>query len=139
MNKYRLEREALENAYARRLLVEYNIKEVTTQRQAKNGTREFQFPVSCFSRQMRKYNGEDRLPKTRLRMATFKNGYVRKQNGAYSPYQINKVYKQNQQWMYIRDGELYTNKWISQARELIGSQMARMNYMLQYYIKNYKE
>ena len=34
---YKLEQEALENAFARRLLVEYNIKEVTTQRQAING------------------------------------------------------------------------------------------------------
>ena len=42
---WKLEQESLENAYARRLLVEYNIKEVTTQRQAKNGTREFEFPV----------------------------------------------------------------------------------------------
>ena len=33
---WKLEQEALENAFARRLLVEYNIKEVTTQRQAKN-------------------------------------------------------------------------------------------------------
>ena len=32
---WKLEQEALENAFARRLLVEYNIKEVTTQRQAK--------------------------------------------------------------------------------------------------------
>ena len=139
-NVYRLEREALENAFARRLLVEYNIKEVTTQRQAKNGTREFEFPVSCFSKQMIRWNkGKCRLPKDKLRMAVFKSGYVRKQNGAWSPYQINKVYKQNQQWMYIKDGELYTSKWIGQARELIGSQMARMNYMLQYYLKNYKE
>ena len=138
-NPYRLEREALENAFARRLLVEYNIKEVTTQRQAKNGTREFEFPVSCFSKQMIKWNGAHRLPKDRLRIAVFKSGYVRKQNGAWSPYQINKVYKQNQQWMYIKNGELYTSKWIAQARELIGSQMARMNYMLQYYIKNYKD
>ena len=136
-NVYRLEREALENAFARRLLVEYNIKEVTTQRQAKNDTREFEFPVSCFSKQMIKWNSADRLPKDRLRIACFKSGYVRKQNGAWTPYQINKVYKQNKQWMYIKDGELYTSKWISQARELIGSQMARMNYMLQYYIKNY--
>ena len=136
-NVYRLEREALENAFARRLLVEYNIKEVTTQRQAKNSTREFEFPVSCFSKQMIKWNSADRLPKDRLRIACFKSGYVRKQNGAWTPYQINKVYKQNKQWMYIKDGELYTSKWISQARELIGSQMARMNYMLQYYIKNY--
>ena len=138
-NIYRLEREALENAFARRLLVEYNIKEVTTQRQAKNGTREFEFPVSCFSKQMIKWNSADRLPKDRLRIACFKSGYVRKQNGAWSPYQINKVYKQNKQWMCIKDGELYTSKWISQARELIGSQMARMNYMLEYYIKNYKK
>ena len=138
MNKYRLEREALENAFARRLLLDYNIKEVTTQRQAKNGTREFEFPVSCFSKQMIKWNkGKCELPKDKLRMAVFKSGYVRKQNGAWSPYQINPVYKQNQRWMYIRDGELYTSKWIGQARELIGSQMARMNYMLKYYLKNY--
>ena len=42
---WKLEQEALENAYARRLLVEYNIKEVTTRRQAINGTIEFEFPV----------------------------------------------------------------------------------------------
>ena len=137
MNKYKLEREALENAFVRRMLLDYDIREVTTQRQAKNGTREFQFPVSCFSKRMIKWNSEHSLPKTRLRIATFKNGYVRKQNGAYSPYQINKVYKQNQQWMYIKDGELCTSKWVGQARELIGSQMARLNYMLQYYLRNY--
>ena len=138
MNKYRLEREALENAFARRLLLDYNIKEVTTQKQAQNGTREFEFPVSCFSKQMIKWNkGKCELPKDKLRMAVFKSGYVRKQNGAWSPYQINPVYKQNQRWMYIRDGELYTSKWVGQARELIGSQLARMNYMLNYYLKNY--
>ena len=138
-NKYRLEREALENAYARRLLVEYNIKEVTTQRQAKNGTREFEFPVTCWTKQVIKWNNGKKPDEDRLRIAVFKSGYVRKQNGAWSPYQINPTYKQNKQWMYIRDGELYTSKWIAQARELIGSQMARMNYMLQYYIKNYKK
>ena len=136
-NPYRLEREALENAFARRLLVEYNIKEVTTQRQAKNSTREFEFPVSCFSKQMIEYNGAHRLPKDNLKLATFKNGYVRKQNGAYSPYQINKVYKQEMRWTYVRDGELYTNKWFGQAREMIGSQMARLIYMFEYAIKNY--
>jgi hypothetical protein len=72
-------------------------------------------------------------------MAIFKSGYVRKQNGAWSPYQINKVYKQNKRWTYIKDGKLYTSKWISQARELVGSQMARMVYMLEYYVKNYKK
>ena len=140
MNKYRLEREALENAFARRLLLDYNIKEVTTQKQAQNGTREFEFPVSCFSKQMIKWNkGKCELPKDKLRIAIFKSGYVRKQNGAWSPYQLNPVYKQNKRWMYMRGGELYTSKWIGQARELIGSQLARMNYMLNYYLKNYYE
>jgi len=46
---WKQEQEALENAFARRLLIDYGIKEVTTQRQAKNGTREFEFPVSTFS------------------------------------------------------------------------------------------
>ena len=36
-----------------------------------------------------------------------------------------------------RDGELYTNKWFGQAREMIGSQMARLIYMFEYAIKNY--
>jgi len=54
--QWKLEQEALENAFARRLLVEYNIKEVTTQRQAKNGTREFEFPVSATSPKTRYIN-----------------------------------------------------------------------------------
>ena len=60
--------EALENAFARRLLVEYNIKEVTTQRQAKNGTRDFEFPVPS-----RHFNlkGERFASKIRLRLSLF--------------------------------------------------------------------
>ena len=137
MNIYRKEREALENAFARRLLLDYNIKEVTTQRQAKNGTREFEFPVTCWTKQVIKWNNGKKPDEDRLRIAVFKSGYVRKQNGAWSPYQINPTYKRNERWMYIRDGELYTRKYIALARTLIGSQMARMNYMLNYYLKNY--
>ena len=137
MNIYEQEREALENAFARRLLLDYNIKEVTTQRQAKNGTREFEFPVTCWTKQVIKWNRGEKPDNDKLRIAVFKSGYVRKQNGAWSPYQINPTYKQNKRWMYIRDGELYSSEWISQARELIGSQLAKMNYMLNYYLKNY--
>ena len=137
MNKYKLERLALEDAFARRLLIEYNIREVTTQKQAKNETREFEFPVTCWTKQVIKWNNGKKPTQEKLRIAVFKSGYVRKQNGAWCPYQINPVYKQNQKWMYIRDGELYTSKWIGQARARIGSQLARMNYMLQYYLRNY--
>ena len=137
MNKYRLERLALEDAFARRMLLDYDIREVTTQRQAKNGTREFEFPVTCWTKQVIKWNRGEKPTQEKLRIAVFQSGYVRKQNGAWSPYQLNPVYKQNQRWMYIRDGELYTSKWVGQARAKIGSQLARMNYMLQYYLKNY--
>ena len=137
MNKYRLERLALEDAFARRMLLDYDIREVTTQRQAKNETREFEFPVTCWTKQVIKWNNGRKPTEEKLRIAVFKSGYVRKQNGAWTPYQLNPVYKQNQRWMYIRDGELYTSKWVGQARAKIGSQLARMNYMLNYYLKNY--
>ena len=137
MNEYRRQRLALEDAFARRMLLDYDIREVTTQKQAKNETREFEFPVTCWTKQVIKWNRGEKPTQERLRIAVFKSGYVRKQNGAWSPYQLNPVYKQNQRWMYIRDGELYTSKWVGQARAKIGSQLARMNYMLQYYLKNY--
>ena len=137
MNEYRRQRLALEDAFARRMLLDYDIREVTTQKQAKNGTREFLFPVTCWTKQVIKWNNGKNPTKEKLRIAVFKSGYVRKQNGAWTPYQLNPVYKQNQRWMYIRDGELITTKWIGQARAKIGSQLARMNYMLNYYLKNY--
>ena len=141
-NPYRLEREALENAYARRLLVEYNIKEVTTQRQAKNGTREFEFPVSTYGSKKSQLNSSnyswDKMNHESLRLATFKSGYVRKQNGTYSPYQLNKTYKRQERFTFLdQKGKLYTHKGIYVARELIRNQMARMVYMLEYYKRNW--
>jgi len=129
-NKWKLEQEALENAFARRLLVEYNIKEVTTQRQAKNGTREFEFPAPCHPKY---YKG-----KGNLRLACFKSGTVRKQNGTYSPYQLNKQYKQNRRTTFLTENGLKTREYTGVARALIWSQIARMQYMLEYYLKNFK-
>lgn len=138
ITKYQQEKQALEDAFARKMLLDYDIREVTTQRQAKNGTREFKFPVSCFSKRMRTWNGVDRLPKDRLRMAIFKNGYVRKQNGAYCPYPINKRYQQNVQHTLLTiNGELKTRRYDTLAYEIIHESIAMMNYMLNYYLKNY--
>ena len=92
---WKQEQEALENAFARRLLVEHGIKEVTTQRQAKNGTREFEFPVTCWTKQVIKWNKGRKPTNDKLRIAVFKSGYVRKQNGCYTPYQLNPVYKRD--------------------------------------------
>ena len=122
---WRLEQEAQENAFARRLLVEYNIKEVTTQRQAINGTREFEFPVSS------------RRPASKLRLACFKSGYVRNQNSCGNPYQINKTYKQERRYTFLDENGLKDYKTMQIARQKVWTQIARLNYMLEYYLNNY--
>ena len=139
------EQEALENAFARQLLLKYNIKEVTTQRQAKNGTREFFFPVSTYQNTSEHYKkwlkskGKSLKDTPRLRIACFKSGYVRKQNGTYSPYQINKQYKQEERTTFLIDGKLETRQYTRTARAKIYSGLARLNYMLEYYLRNYKQ
>ena len=128
---WKLEQESLENAYARRLLVEYNIKEVTTQRQAKNGTREFEFPVPSRKRWP---NGN------RLRLAVYKSGYVRNVNSCSSNYQLNPVYKREQRQMFLTDeGILKTYIYNGYTRTKIWNTMARMKFMLDFYIRNYKQ
>ncbi len=122
---WKQEQEALENAYARALLIEYGIKEVTSQRQAKNGTREFEFPVKT------KYS------KKPLRLACFKSGYVRKQNDTYSPYQLNKTYKREHRIMLLIDGKLQVRTSTETSRVRIWSMIAMMNYMLEFYKRNY--
>ena len=143
MTQYQLEQEALENAFVRQLLIKYNIKEVTTQRQAINGTREFEFPCSTyentnvFYKNWLKSKGKSLDDTPRLRLACFKSGYVRKQNGCYSPYQLNKTYKQEQRTTFLIDGKLETRKYRGIARAKIWSNLARLNYMLEYYLRNY--
>ena len=134
MTEWRKQQLALEDAYARNLLMNYNIKEVTTQKQALNGTREFEFPVPARSAY---YNGELMFSKQRLRLAVFKSGYVRNQNGCGRAYQINKQYKQNVRWTFLTPDGLETRQYTQTARALIYSGLARLNYMLEYYLKNY--
>ena len=133
---WKQEQEALENAYARALLIEYGIREVTTQRQAKNGTREFEFPVPA---RYGWYNGEYIASKQRLRLATFKTGYVRNQNSCSSNYQLNKQYKQNTRFTFLTKNGLETKEYITIARAKIYSGIARLNYMLDFYLRNYKQ
>jgi hypothetical protein len=130
-----------ENDFIQSMLINYGIREVTTAKQAKNGTREFEFPVPCYSKprlkwfKRKKYDLKD-LP--RLRIASFKSGYVRKQNGACRAYQINPVYMQNYQYVWQRDnGQLYTSNGVNHARALIVSPIVRLNYILKFYLKNY--
>ena len=130
-NKYtwRQEQQMLEDSFARALLVEYNIREVTTQRQAKNGTREFEFPVPS-----RKTwpNGK------RLRLACYKTGYVRNVNSCLSNYQLNPTYKREKRWVFLEGDKTVTKKYTTISRAKIWSGMARLKFMLEFYIRNYK-
>ena len=141
MTNYQKEQFMLEEQFVKCLLIDYGIREVTTQRQAKNGTREFEFPVPAYTKQRlewykrKKYQFKN-LP--RLRIACFKSGYVRKQNGCDRAYQLNPTYEQNYRCVWQRNGgELYISKGMTRARALIHSPITRLNFMLNYYLKNY--
>ena len=131
------EQQALEDAFVRQLLIKYNIKEVTTQRQAKNGTREFEFPVSALAPKTR-YGRVNPNQFPKLRLACFKSGYVRKQNGCYSPYQLNPTYKRKKRWVFLESNGTVTKTYYTISRAKIYSGLARLNYMLEFYLRNYK-
>ena len=134
---WRQEQQMLEDSFARSLLIEYNIKEVTTQRQAKNGTREFEFPVPSRYFHLK---GERFASKIRLRLACYKSGYVRNVNSCSSNYQLNPVYKSESRQMFLTDeGILKTYIYNGYARTKIWNTMARMKFMLDFYIRNYKQ
>jgi len=149
MTNWQKEQFLLEEQFVKRMLIDYGIREVTTQKQAKNETREFEFPVPSFSKERLNYYTKHSNPKCkvkdlpRLRLACFKSGYVRKQNGADRAYQLNPTYEQNYRCVWMRQGEftesseLYISKGMTKARALIHSPIVRLNFMLNYYLKNY--
>ena len=91
-----------------------DIKEVTTPRQARNGTRDFELPI--------KHSWG-----TNIRLASFKTGYVRNQNSCYSNYQLNKVVK------YKEKG----NRYYHYKRTLIPNEVDRLEYLLKFAVRNY--
>ena len=134
INDYYREKRALEDAFVNKMLLDYDIREVTTQRQAKNGTRTFEFPVSCVSPRTR---FRDFKSKTKLRMAVYKSGMVRKLNGAWCPYPVNRRYSRLHKYTVMIDGKLVTRQYMTKAYETHMNTMVSLNYMLNYYLKNY--
>ena len=112
------ERQMLTDAFARRMLVEYNLKEVTTQRQAKNGTRIFLCP-----------GGE--------LLGSYSSGYVRRCDSSDRIWQLNPKYKTKTRWVFLTDNGLETREYETWARAKVFSKLARLNFILKYYLKNY--
>lgn len=115
------ERQMLCDAFARRMLVEHGLKEVTTQRQAKNGTRIFLCP-----------GGE--------LLGSYSSGYVRRCNSSDRIYQLNPKYQREDRWMWLDTdtGKTYVRKGTAWARTLIYNEMTRLVFIVEYYLKNYK-
>ena len=123
------------------------IKEITTDRQKKNGTRVFKLPMKAYW----KYADYSEP----VILATYKSGYVRRlltNSGVYGGvgmYQLNKRYEGKPE--YFKDYETtwhddgtYTQKWTGKYRafttrkcKLIPNEVDRLQYLLNYAVKNW--
>ena len=109
------------------------IKDITTDRQTRNGTVVWKLPIKKYGKF--------------IEVASFKTGYVRNQNSGYSNYQLNKrnyydhYYKSyDSKWI---DGE-YVQKWNGKYNKmttkgciLIPKEIDRLEYLISYCLKNY--
>ena len=106
-------------------------KEITTSIQKKNGTRIFQLPI--------KKHGQ------LIEVGSFESGYVRRMNGCYTPYQLNKCvpdteYYPERKWCDIQKTGLRTGKYlkyIGKKRVLIPNETDRIQHLITYCLKNY--
>jgi hypothetical protein len=106
-------------------------KEITTSRQEKNGTRIFELPIKKYGQ--------------KIKVGSFKSGYVRRMNGGYTPYQLNKCvpdteYYPERKWCDIQKTGLRTGKYfkyIGKKRILIPHETDRIQHLITYCLKNY--
>ena len=108
------------------------IKEITTDRQKKNGTRVFKLPMKAYWR----YAGYSEP----VILATYKSGYVRRlltNSGCFGGancYQLNKVTK-GDRYYKLSSGDY--RKFNVHKRTLIPNEVDRLQYLLDYAIKNW--
>jgi hypothetical protein len=106
-------------------------KDVSTYRQKKNGTIIYRLPIKMYG----KY----------IEVGSFQSGYVRRMNGCYTPYQLNKCepnveYFKDYKWCDTRDEQYWTgkyNKYVGKRRIIIRGEVARLRYLVLYCLKNY--
>ena len=114
-----------------------NITDISTKRQADNGTIVWRLPIK------NNYPGYN----TKLiEVASFKSGYVRNQNSGYSNYQLNKRCESNPEYYPERKYNPNTGehdktgkylKWTTRGCKLIPVEIDRLEYLLKYCVKNY--
>ena len=106
------------------------MKEISTYRQQKNGTRIFELPIIKYGQ--------------KIQVGSFKSGYVRRMNGCYTPYQLNKTEKYDHYYKlydYSNDNSPKFNgsyrKHECVKRILIPNEVDRLEYLIAFCLKNY--
>ena len=99
------------------------IKDVSTTRQAENGTRVWRLPI--------KYSTHPKF----IEVASFATGYVRNQNGGYTNYQLNKRCEGEPEYFQLNNGDY--RKFTTRSCVLIPNEIDRLEYLIGYCLKNY--
>ena len=106
------------------------IMDVTTTRQAKNGTIIWKLPIKKYGQL--------------IEIGSFQSGYVRRMNGGYTPYQLNKTEKFDHYYKmydYSNDNSPKFNgnyrKHECVKRILIPNEVDRLEYLIAFCLKNY--
>ena len=107
------------------------IKDITTNRQVRNGTVIWRLPI-------KKHNQF-------IEVGSFESGYVRRMNGCYTPYQLNKCephveFHKEWRWNSQATEQYFTgkyNKFVGKRRILIPNEVDRLEYLISYCLKNY--
>ena len=106
-------------------------KDITTDRQISNGTRIYRLPIKQYGQY--------------IEVGSFESGYVRRMNGGYTPYQLNKCepsveYFKDYKWCDTRDEQYWTgkyNRYVGKKRIKIMSTKKRLQHLITYCLKNY--
>ncbi len=101
-----------------------DIRDVSTDRQDKNGTIVWQLPIKNSWK-----NGK------LIEVASFKTGYVRNQNSGYSNYQLNKRCEGEPEYFELDNGDY--RKFTTRSCKLIPIEIDRLEYLISYCLKNY--
>ena len=106
------------------------IKDITTNRQVRNGTIIWQLPIKKYGQF--------------IEVGSFESGYVRRMNGGYTPYQLNKTEKHDHYYKlydYSNDNSPKFNgkyrKHECVKRILIPNEVDRLEYLIAFCLKNY--
>jgi len=100
------------------------IEDVTSKRQAKNGTRVWKLPIK------NQWNNG-----SLIEVASFSTGYVRNNNSGYSNYQLNKRCDGEPEYFKLANGDY--RRFSTRTCKLIPIEIDRLEYLISYCLKNY--